>query len=139
MIATDNYEYGDLHFVQSNDKGGDPLTGGTTVLKFTASGNIDIGVNKKYMIGGVNILPRLSIIDIDFGNELNETTITVSDTLITANSTIQIINNNEDLALQNVTFIVNNIIPNTSYDIVGIAPNGASGIYSIKIIITEIQ
>jgi len=89
-------------------------------------------------------------VQLDFGNESNKSSSTINiginplvSLLTSANiKTISFINiettetSFDDFVLNGVYFNVQNIINNTSFDIVGTAINNASGIYNVKYIIT---
>ena len=81
---------------------------------------------------------RLSSSIIDFGEEQNYVAKTVLDSAITSKSVVSVIVDNIDLALQCVSFHAENIVAGIGYDLVGIAPYGASGNYTISILITEV-
>lgn len=81
---------------------------------------------------------RLSSETINFGEEQNYIKKTVLDSAITGKSVISIVGSNIDLALQYVSVYAENIVAGVGYDLVGIAPNGASGEYTLSILITEV-
>ncbi len=81
---------------------------------------------------------RLSSATIDFGEEQNCVTKTVSDSAITSKSVVSAMISNIDLALQDVSVYAENVVAGIGYDLVGIAPNGASGEYTLSILITEV-
>jgi hypothetical protein len=109
----------------------------TTVLTLSASGKIEEqNVSLGSSITGTAI--------VDFGNENNSATITVMNAILT-NIDIKSISflpqdtsetSLEDFSLNGVTFSVQNIIDNVSFDIVGTATNEASGNYTVKYLIT---
>lgn len=91
--------------------------------------------------GGVTLLSGTSVLD--FGNESSSKTLTVANTIIT-NSNIKSFStlpqetsetSLEDFSLNGVTFLITNIIDNTSFDVIGTAVNQASGNYTIKYLI----
>ena len=83
-------------------------------------------------------------VSIDFGNELDISKITINNGYIKNSlfKSISIINietqetSIDDFYINGVSFSISNIIDNTSFDIVGTAINDASGLYTIKYIIT---
>lgn len=108
-----------------------------TVLTLSSSGKIEEqNVSLGASISGTAI--------VDFENENNNATITIMNALLT-NSSIKGISflpqntsetSLEDFSLNGVTFTIQNIIDNVSFDIVGTATNEASGNYTVKYLIT---
>ena len=84
------------------------------------------------------------IITVDFGNELNISKVTINNEYLKNSlfKSISIVNietqetSIDDFYINGVSFSISNIIDNTSFDIVGTALNDASGLYTIKYIIT---
>jgi hypothetical protein len=83
-------------------------------------------------------LSRQTAETIDFGNEDNYVEKTISDDEIEPDSVIiiQIVGDNApEYLIQGVQFGIKEIIEDTSYTIYAIAPDGASGVMSINILI----
>lgn len=81
---------------------------------------------------------------INFGSENDSAILTISSALI-ANANIKgysfvpqetTATSLDDFSLNGVTFVIENIIDNTSFDIRGTAVNSASGNYTVKYLIT---
>lgn len=93
--------------------------------------------------GGVTSIT--GTVAIDFGNENNSAVSTISNAVLTNANILgySFIPQNtsetslEDFSLNGVTFIVENIIDNVSFDIRGTASNNASGNYTVKYLITK--
>ena len=75
---------------------------------------------------------------VDFGDEGNSLSVSVSDSSTTALAVFVVNMFDEDLALQGVTFQVRDIIPGVGYTLYGYAPVGASGSYTVQVIKMEI-
>jgi hypothetical protein len=91
--------------------------------------------------GGATLLSGTSVLN--FGNENDSATLTVSNGTIT-NSNIKSFStipqetsetSLDDFSINGVTFSITNIINNTSFDIVATAVNSASGNYTVKYLI----
>lgn len=108
----------------------------------TSSGNLSFAWNgsaNNFVLADGSTIPKINKYSttIDFGNEQNEAFTVVSDTSLTSSSVYTVEHSQEELALQGVNFYVTSLTVGVGYTIVGIAPNGASGVYpitSIKII-----
>jgi hypothetical protein len=108
-----------------------------TVLTLSASGKIEEqNVSLGASISGTVI--------VDFGNENNSATITVVNALLT-NSSVKGVSflpqetsetSLDDFSLNGVTFSLQKIVDNVSFDVVGIATNEASGNYTVKYLIS---
>jgi hypothetical protein len=93
--------------------------------------------------GGVSIISANAIID--FGNENNSAFITISNAVLTNSNILGYSfipkdtaeTSLEDFSLNGVSFSIQNIIDNVSFDIVGTALNEASGNYTVKYLITK--
>jgi hypothetical protein len=94
--------------------------------------------------GGSNLSIVSAQTTFDFGNESNFVIKTISSGVITASNikSFSVINigttvtSVDDFSLNLVTFTIENIIDNTSFDIRATAGNNASGVYTITYIIT---
>jgi len=82
-------------------------------------------------------LSRTTTSTINFGTELQYAETVVTDALIKSSSTIIVLiaSGQEEYPLQTVQCGVASIIDSTSYTIYGIAPNHASGIMNVNILI----
>lgn len=81
---------------------------------------------------------KSATVSIDFGSEKNSTQSVVVDTTITASNIFSVLHTSEDLALQGVSFYaIGN--PGVGFTVFGFAPNGASGQYSVTVLISEVS
>ena len=86
------------------------------------------------------ILKLRGTVDLVFGSEENKTTTTILNSVITSSnvlstSFINIANGNtslDDFMLNGVSFSIENIVDETSFDLVATAINNASGTYRVK-------
>lgn len=79
------------------------------------------------------IIPNITSHSINFLNEQNKATLTVLDASASSTYLYSAFSDDEDLRIQGVSFYVENIVNGVSFDIVGIAPQMASGQYTIKV------
>jgi hypothetical protein len=92
--------------------------------------------------GGLNLVSSNAVID--FGNENNSAFITVNSAVLTNANILGCTfipqdtaeTSLEDFSLNGVSFSIQNIVNNVSFDVVGTATNEASGNYTVKYLIT---
>jgi hypothetical protein len=101
------------------------------------------GVSKDLIGAGGSLTQLSGLANMDFGNEESNAIVTISNAVIT-NANIKSFTfilqetadtSFDDFYLNGLEFLIQNIIDNTSFDLVGVATNGASGIYQIKYIL----
>ena len=81
---------------------------------------------------------RVSQRTIDFGSEKNSATLQVSDASITSNTIGIVLVSDEDLHIQGVQFDISDLVAGIGYTLRGFAPDGASGEYSVNVLLQEV-
>lgn len=111
------------------------------VLTISTSGNIEEVDITTGGGGGLTLVSSNAVID--FGNENNSAFITVNSAVLTNTNILGCTfipqetseTSLDDFSLNGVTFSIQNIIDNISFDIVGSSVNDASGNYTVKYLI----
>jgi len=115
-----------------------PSTGRTALYMDSTTKRLrskdDQGVVAEY-VRTIDTFPSSEVIQINFGEESQKVSKVIVNTTFTENALFTIDNTNEELLLQGVSFYITDKVVGVGYTLNGIAPNGASGIYNITVVI----